>query len=230
MLIKNLKENFDPSELNDPVALKTYWVSTGASASSNRTHKLVQINSNRIEFKASFQEKAASFSFFIIGALVVFAPIYGFIFHIYGLISDTSVVLSMIGMGLIFMSAGAYLFYIAIKPIVFDKKDGYFWKGRVEPKNVLIKKSIDDDWVALNKIHALQLINRRIRGSTDTDGHRSSSYYSYELNLVLDDGTRLNVLAHGNKYFIIEDAKVLSKFLQKPIWNTTNTVMEWDEM
>ncbi|RLA75837.1 MAG: hypothetical protein DRG30_04125 [Epsilonproteobacteria bacterium] len=228
MLIKNLKEDFDPSELNDSVALKTYWGSTGASTSSYRTHKLVQINSNRIEFKASLQEKAGSLSFFIIGALVVFAPIYGFIFHIYGLISNTSQVFSMMGLGLIFMSVGAYLFYIAIKPIVFDKNDGYFWKGRVEPKNVLIKDSIVDDWIALDKIHALQLINRYVRGSTDADGHRSSSYYGYELNLVLDDGKRLNVLSHGNRYCIIEDTKVLSKFLQKPIWNTTNTVMEWD--
>lgn len=228
MLTKNLKEDFDPSELNDPVALKTYWTSVGRSSSRHRTHKLVQINSNRVEFKASLQEKLGSLLFFIIGSLVFFLPIYGFIFHVYGLISHTSTVFFMMGFGLIFMSVGAYLFYSATKPIVFDKNDGYFWRGRVEPKNVLMKNSIEDDWAVIDKIHALQLINKYISGSTDADGHHSSSYYSYELNLVLDDGKRLNVLSHGHHNSIIKDTKILSNFLQKPIWNTTNTVMEWE--
>jgi hypothetical protein len=46
-----------------------------------------------------------------------------------------------------------------------------------------------------------------------------SSYYSYELNLVLDDGSRINVVDHGNLERLRSDAQTLSQFLGKPVWD-----------
>ncbi|MDP6491172.1 MAG: hypothetical protein QGG69_05335 [Kiritimatiellia bacterium] len=46
-----------------------------------------------------------------------------------------------------------------------------------------------------------------------------SSYYSYELNLVLQDGSRINVVDHGNKTKLREDAATLSEFLGRPVWD-----------
>jgi hypothetical protein len=47
-----------------------------------------------------------------------------------------------------------------------------------------------------------------------------SSYLSYELNLVLSDGRRINVIDHGDKIKILVDAHDLAEFLDIPIWNT----------
>jgi hypothetical protein len=48
-----------------------------------------------------------------------------------------------------------------------------------------------------------------------------NSYYSYELNLVLDDGSRINVVDHGNLDRLRSDAQTLSRFLDKPVWDAT---------
>ena len=61
-------------------------------------------------------------------------------------------------------------------------------------------------------------------GFSDQDTHISgskSSYTSYELNLVLDDGSRINVVDHGNLDRLRGDATTLSRFLSKPVWDAT---------
>ncbi len=64
----------------------------------------------------------------------------------------------------------------------------------------------------LNRIHAIQLISEFCSGD-------KSRYYSYELNLVLEDGSRLNVIDHGNVEAVRADAKKLAGFLGKPLWD-----------
>ncbi|WP_250656959.1 hypothetical protein [Alkalimarinus coralli] len=72
------------------------------------------------------------------------------------------------------------------------------------------------DAVRLADIQALQLLSERCTSSGN--GSRRS-YYSYELNLILNDGKRINVMDHGNKAALVEDAKVISIFLDVPVWD-----------
>lgn len=65
--------------------------------------------------------------------------------------------------------------------------------------------------VKLDEIFGIQVIKEYIE-SKDSKGHKSS-YYSYEINLVLMSGKRLNVVDYGNAKSILEDASQLSKFL-----------------
>jgi hypothetical protein len=67
---------------------------------------------------------------------------------------------------------------------------------------------------ALGEIHALQLISEHCTSD-------NSSYYSYELNLVLADGRRINVVDHGNRATLYSDADSLAAFLGVPIWDAT---------
>lgn len=62
------------------------------------------------------------------------------------------------------------------------------------------------------EIHAFQLLTERHTGN-------EGGYYSFELNLVLINGKRINVIDHGNKESIREDAIVLSAFMDKPVWD-----------
>ena len=73
-----------------------------------------------------------------------------------------------------------------------------------------------DSSAPLSSIHALQLLSEFVSGS-------KSSYHSYELNLVLNDGSRINVVDHGNLDRLRSDANTLSRFLDKPIWDATQT-------
>ncbi len=58
------------------------------------------------------------------------------------------------------------------------------------------------------------MISERISGD-------KSTYYSYEINLVLKDGSRINAVDHGKKSKVQEDAKTLAEFLDKPLWDAS---------
>jgi len=116
-------------------------------------------------------------------------------------------------MGLVFTFVGIYLFYHGIQPIVFDKYKGIFYKGWKTQESINYNIS-SENFVRLDNIHAIQLISEYCRGN-------KSSYYSHELNLVLKDGKRINVIDHGNLNKIREDAKKLSEFLCTPVWDAT---------
>ena len=66
--------------------------------------------------------------------------------------------------------------------------------------------------VELTRVKALQIISELCRGD-------KSSYHSYELNLILDNASRINVVDHGSLSKLREDANRLAQFLGVPIWD-----------
>jgi len=214
-LIEKLKSltrsgtSFDPSTLNDPVAAQTEWIPAKGGGANFRTHKLVVINPYRLEFQASLGAKLFYIAFIVIGMAV-------FIAFLSSRISSGTLTFDMetimpLFIGLVFACAGGCLFYFGTAPVVFDKRDSYFWKGRKSP-NAVFDKSTIKKFARFGDIHALQLISEYCRGN-------KSSYYSYELNLVLKSNRRINVVDHGSRDKIREQAATLSRFLSKPVWD-----------
>jgi hypothetical protein len=118
-----------------------------------------------------------------------------------------------LALGGVFGAVGGYLLYSGTIPTVFDKQRGLFWKSRVTPSNSTA--ATEPNYVILDQIHALQMISEHCSGN-------KSSFYSYELNLVLHDGRRVNVVDHGNRRRLLEDATTLSTFLCRPLWDATD--------
>ena len=114
----------------------------------------------------------------------------------------------------------------------FDRREGCFWKGRWKrgdgalsirraDLNARLEKEALKDYIDLADVYAIQLIKEYVPGSRGTDSC-SSPYYSYELNLVLKDGERMNVVDHGNLTRIRADAIQLGEFLGNlPVWDAT---------
>ena len=48
---------------------------------------------------------------------------------------------------------------------------------------------------------------------------KNSSYTSYELNFVFEDGSRYNVIDHAKYESIQKEAIMISEFLGVPLWN-----------
>ena len=101
-----------------------------------------------------------------------------------------------------FSLLGCFLVIRLGKSSVFDKYAQQFRKGNLK--------------VSLSSIYAIQLLTEFVENS----GNSGGSFYSYELNLVLQSGERINVMDHGVKSLIEQDAIVLSRFLKVPVWNT----------
>jgi len=202
---------FDPSSIGDPVASQTQWEPLKSGGTNYRSHKIRMPNSSRLEFRVSI----SAFLFYFIVVLIGLAlmgsasvnklPAGGYAFHV------RDVTLFVVGVVVAVLGAG--LVYSGTAPIVFDKRNGYFWKGRRVPRALSASMPLKN-LAKLDDIHALQLLSEYI-SSTRSD----RSYYSFELNLVLKDGKRINVVDHGDLTRMRADVATLSAFLGKPIWD-----------
>lgn len=202
------KEVLDPSKFNDELAMKTQWTPLVPGGASFRTRKLVISKmGNKANFKTTIGALLFGGIFFIVGLGVL---IFGIIRFVSNGVAGESFFLT--GFGLIFGAVGAGMLCWFTRPIVFDQDMGFFWKGRVSRDKLMYSVESLKNCVSLKKIHALQIISEFCKGD-------KSSYYSYELNLVLDDGERLNVVDHGDLKALRADAEILSEYLQLPVWD-----------
>lgn len=202
------ESSFDPSVFDDPIASQTAWGPAKQGGANFRTHRLKIISERRLQFKASPGMIAFSAVFFGMGLLVLIIA-----WGPFDLLEPDRGKEILVGIfGLIFAGVGGFLYYDATPPIVFDKDENVFWKGRRDTRRE-VKGARIKHVANLQDIHAIQLIPERISGK--------SSYYSYELNLVLVDATRINVIDHGKLTAIQEEARIVSDFLGIPVWDAT---------
>ena len=200
---------FDPSPFQDTLAEQIEWTPLKRGGTNFQTHKLVKISRYRMAFQASRIARL----FYIIFLLVGLGVLTGFYFYRFSrgayLLKLENIFLLLFGG--IFVAAGCLLLYFGTSPIVFDKRRGFFWKGRKTPQHGSRRNSLKT-FTRFSEIYALQLISEYCSGD-------KGSYYSYELNLVLKNGERINVVDHGNLNQIREDAGILSNYLNRPLWD-----------
>ncbi|HBC89368.1 MAG TPA: hypothetical protein DCZ94_20705 [Lentisphaeria bacterium] len=207
--LSGARKSFDPSIFNDPLAGKTGWTPAKGGGANFCTHRLIAMGPERMEFRSSWGAKFFYLIFLFIGLGVMLAvPIAMYSEGKLGLNPETIVPILI---GSIFAIIGGIMLYFGTKPIVFDRRAGHFWKGWQNPEKMLNPETLKH-YTKLNQIHALQLVSEYCSGN-------KSSYYSYELNLVLEDGSRINVIDHGNSEKLRKDAQSLSTFLGKPVWD-----------
>jgi len=220
------RQQLEQLRLDDPVAARTEWrpaVPTGAGLC---THNLVQVSPNRVEFRPSVMGRIVPLAFILLGLLEIaigagialFCSLRGgpaiFISLLFGCVASLP--------GCLLVGIGGILFRRMMRPIGFDRGAGWFWKGSrmpVSPAETKQRKNA----VPLEQIHAVQIISEYVRDCSRRTGRTSStrrtSYYSYEINLVLKDGARINVVDHGNLGRIQQDSRQLGEFLGVPVWD-----------
>ena len=211
--LKNLTRTpgaVDPATFNDPIASKTQWTPAKEGGASFKTRKLVEVSPLRMEFRVSVAAFFLGGLFMLVG-LGIAAVMTVVNLNEVALGFNVETILPLF-IGLIFALTGGCILYFGMIPVVFDKRSGYFFKSRKTPDRVFDQQG-RKDYVPLEKIHALQLISEHCSGN-------KSSFYSYEINIVLSDGSRVNVIDHGDKKQIREDARKLTQFLgDKPVWD-----------
>ena len=203
------REPLDTSRFGDPLAQQTDWSPLKGGGTNFKTHTLKQVHAQRMEFRCSIGMLLFGGIFFLIGVGVLAGCVIGFFNRQPD--TDWKIFLFLPLFGLIFGAVGFFMLRGAMVPRVFDLSQGYYCRDRKKPEHSFDTSEITDH-VRLDEIHALQLISEYCRGD-------KSSYYSYELNLVLKDGSRINVTDHGGRSAIQQDAQTLSNFLGKPLWN-----------
>lgn len=193
---KDLRPNkgapLDPA-VNDPVAMNVSNWAMVDGGNRSQTHTLVRVGPTRLEFQTSLI--VFSLRFFIY--LVIFGV---FIFYHFESPFNLCYFIAFAVVSQLLLAIFRYFF--GPNPVIFDKQKGILWdKDQVGPSST-----------RLEDIHAVQVLSKHIE-------RYRRSYYSFELNLVLKNGRRVNVIDHGNRTAIEDDAFELGQFLKVPIWN-----------
>ena len=183
--------------IEDPIAQKTEWTPLNKHAASFTTHKLIKKSFSQMQFEATLELKI----FYLFPA--VFGIFLGMAFS-----GSFNIIIFIIC--IILILTGLLLYLFNTKPIIFDKNKGYIWKGKIEDYPYQIIENHKIKYVTLNQIYAIQLLRSSVRWAV-----------SYEINLILKDGKRYDVIGHYNLEKIKEDAETLSKFLRIPLWDIT---------
>ncbi|AEE20667.1 hypothetical protein JM84_1994 [Dokdonia sp. Hel_I_63] len=197
---------FDPAVFNHELASKTSWSPKAGGGANFKTKTLEVVSDNELRYKASS-----------------FGKIFGGIFILFPLIFIGISIATIINQGfniesllfalfpLLFIGVGIFFIKKFNTTTSFNKSTGYFYKGKKQQVKSLTVTE-DAHTFKLETIKALQILPERVSGD-------KSSYTSYEINLIFEDGSRYKVVDHGHRKSIEQDAVVLSDFLGIPAWN-----------
>jgi hypothetical protein len=180
---------------------KIEWTPLVPQGATIKTYQLVKVSDERLEFRITPKTNGIFITVLLAGL---------FTFLIYLLVRLNNPVSFSVSDILIFvfslaLLSGAFLAYFSYStPRVFDKNSGYYFKGKKISGN-----TIDEDnkhVIRLEDIYALQILSEKFVV-------RQRSYTSYELNIVLNDFRRINVVDHSDIEAIRKDATAIAEFL-----------------
>ena len=189
-LFQDKREILDLGAFGNEIAFKTSWEPLVGGGTNFCTH--------RVQKNASLDGDIFVFKTTIQAYL--FATIFVALGAKFAMASAAGGFASMTGlMGLGILAFGCwYIWILRQAESRFDRYSNELTQG---------KKSFD-----LKRAEAIQLIREYVRGN-------KSSYYSYELNLIWSDGSRINIVDHGALRKLREDAALLAEYLSIPVWD-----------
>ncbi len=196
----------NPARFEHPLALEIEWTPVRWRGAANRGCVLHEISPDRIEFRLSVGFRLFLGLFIVAGVVLFVLSLPGMPMH------------ALLGSNLlraIFMIASALvavcLAVVLIRPdvVVFDRVEGFFWSGHRKGARLPARHC------GLEAIAGLQILADL---SSVSDGPLR---WTYELNLVLNDGKRLNVVVHGSLKDVRAAAERIQLFLpaRPPIWD-----------
>ena len=177
---------------NDPVAEITHWQSMASGASNFKMQEFITTDTG-IKVRVSFEVRLFCWAFILVGlipALMEYAISWQ------DLDSIISPLVSFYG---VFILIGVILRWIFIKnEIEFNQS-----------ARIIITS---DKQYSFSNVYALQVI------SSIAGGHGNGIFRNNELNLILKNGNRINILNHGGKTAFYKQEEQLSKLLNVPVW------------
>ncbi|MEE4252109.1 MAG: hypothetical protein V2I38_16090 [Alcanivoracaceae bacterium] len=196
----------DSSRFNDPLASTADWSPLQRGGSSFASYRR-QVSANRFGWRPTLMVWALG-GLFAAPALLVLVALLA-----QGEVRPSepaSWILPVLA--LLFIGFGIQVVRRHKVPLVFDRLQGWFWRGTPR-SNSTADIAVLADAVKLADIHAVQLIGGQMGHGTH------ASWRTFELNLVLRDGRRLPLITHGSLRVLRDDASQLAEWLSRPLWD-----------
>ena len=211
--------DFDPASLNDEIAIKTKWGPVARGGERSCSHRLVKSSDKVVKFRVAFISLFFPLFAMVVGSSILYGAL-TFNIQIPGPVPAKYI---GIALSLFFTILGISQIVPLLVPRVFDLDKGYYWKGRNKASS---GKPEGVPFCAITDIHAIQLVQEHVRrhpnqNATKEQRKNFQPYYSFEMNLVLKNGKRCNVIDHSDVRALRTDANELGKFLTVPVWDGT---------
>ncbi|MEO1993826.1 MAG: hypothetical protein ABGZ17_00955 [Planctomycetaceae bacterium] len=208
-----------PAYRSDDVARQTDWGPLAEGGSNFASHNLQQVDSGRLEFTPTLVTRFFTCLPTVFAVLQI--PV-AYLLLTYGVGDQPMLKMIIKGLAVMALICGPllswFLVHTLLQPVVFDQSLRLFWKGRRAPDTMDDAQS-STPCCRLDDIYALQILSETV--TSHSKEHGTHRYRSHELNLILQDARRLNVIDHGNLKVVRNDARQLARFLQVPVWDKT---------
>jgi len=126
---------------------------------------------------------------------------------------------NIIGVAIGLLMLGSFYLYFLMtnsETFTFDLNTEEFYKG----KTIQEARTINA-YTSFKNIYAFQIL--KSHDFIQTDLKKPKEYFDvYSLNIVLNDGNRINIMAHEDYKQILQDAHTLSTALGKPVFDQTD--------
>jgi len=206
--VKSLKVPKPPRPwVEDPIAKAIEW-NECAEGGGGVGHRLCYVGSSRIELRPVHPR-----SWYIV-TLLMAAGAAAFIYLETGSIDKG--LWALLG-GMCLSAMGWLLFHLGLKLVVFDKSVGFFWQGG-KRHDQFSGDHPRKCYGRINDVYALQLILTYYTTGLPQD-ENSRTYPQYQINLVMKNGTRINVVNYSDFDMLSKTAEALAMFLEKPLWD-----------
>jgi hypothetical protein len=189
--------NSEIARLNDDVATKTEWTHLPVVATNFETVKLVDVPGYGLKFKPAFLETLFNLLFLVPGLYTAYSfaakPLAD------GEPWNKNITVGLV-VGCVFTGLGLWMYASARRDRGFSLGTGAFVMG-------------GGGAVPFDTIHALQLICYR------STGNKRSSFKNYQINLVLNDATRVHVANYASVLNARAHLGQIAGYISKPAWD-----------
>lgn len=192
------------NKIPDEGAKAIDWTPVNAVKATFNTHKLIE--NHRLEYHPTKKFIIFSGLFIVVGIIFTYNLYINFPDSVQKFDYENLIILVPI----LFIIAGSIFMFFGGMPIRFDKEKMVFYKGWGANKNI--------NHVYIDNIIAIQLLSTtQLRSDGESNG--SMYYENFEINLVLNNFTRKNVISLADRKTAIKDAKTISNYLNVKFWS-----------
>lgn len=206
------------SSIDEEIVKNSSFIPLKRGWTNIKSHDLIIENNWNYLFKVKWFFPEAFLGIFFIPIITTIIILYSKNFEVNNMFWEF---LWLIIYSIIFSWLAWLIFYSLHRSYIFDFQNWYFYDTIYTQKlfEFLRDEKYKNKIISLKEIQALQIISERVHG-------KNTTYTSYELNMILKNSSRVNIIDHWNLEEIRKNASELANKLWVKVYDVTEIYVE----
>lgn len=206
------------SSINEEIVKNSSFIPLKRGWTNIKSHDLIIENNWNYLFKVKWFFPEVFLGIFFTPIITTIIILYSKNFEVNNMFWEF---LWLIIYSIIFSWLAWLIFYSLHRSYIFDFQNWYFYDTIYTQKlfEFLRDEKYKNKIISLKEIQALQIISERVHG-------KNTTYTSYELNMILKNSSRVNIIDHWNLEEIRKNASELANKLWVKVYDITEIYVE----